>query len=155
MTATAATPTLDHPADATPSLPAYKRTGATHTGIQPFEARQRLNTFLSHLQTTDPEAYLQLSTLMISQGDPSDNRSTLTHDQAMIIAKATRRFDREGDVAARDSAELALNAAGLLLEDVLPPTPAQQVQADREGRRMAELRRLLSTQCSDQDTLPF
>ena len=70
---------------------------------------------------------------------------TLTHQQALSIAKLARNFDREGNTAAKNSAELTLKASGLLLDDVLPMSVAQSLQADREGRRMQELKTLLSS----------
>lgn len=122
-------------------LPAYARTSANHSDIQPFEAQQRLVSFHTLLKDRDPHQANTLQDLLFDQGDCQVN-GTLTPEQAKLIAKMARRFDREGDTFARNSAELALNASGLLLNEVLPHTVAQSIQADRESRRMRELRNM-------------
>ena len=147
------TPTVwDEPHEPDPErIPAYDRTGAIHSCIQPFEAISRLASFLGILSNHNyPELHRQLQNLVFQQDTPRHN-GQLTGEQARLIAKMARRFIREGDRRAADAAELVLNASGLMLDEVLPPTPAQQIQADQEARRMRELQRLLEL---DQD-LPF
>ena len=123
-------------------LPAYVRTGCLHSGLQPFEAQITCVKFLEILETRDHAQADQLEELLLLQGDPQHN-GTLTGDQARLVAKLARRFDREGDTFARDSAELALNGSELMLDEVRPHTVAESMQADREGRRARELRTLL------------
>lgn len=142
----------DEPHEPDPErIPAYDRTGAIHSRIQPFEAISRLASFLRVLSSRNyPELHRQLQHLVFQQNTPRYN-GKLTGEQARLVAKMARRFIREGDRRAADAAELVLNASGLMLDEVLPPTPAQQIQADQEARRMKELQRLLEL---DQD-LPF
>ena len=134
-TAVPESPAADH-------LPAYRRTLQQHPGIQPFEAEQRFMEFLWDLNDADPREARTMLHLIFEQGDPKVN-GTVTPEQALLIARQARRFDREGDTHMRDKAELALNGSGMLLDDVLPTTAAESIQADREGRRMRELRQLL------------
>ena len=136
------------------SLPAYERTGREHSGVQPFEAQKRCMEFLDTLRHRDGTEATKLQDLLFDQGDPQQNGG-LTQEQAKAIAKQARRFDREGDVFARDEAELALNGSGLLLDEVRPRNVAEAMQADREGRRMRELRQLLLTESGNPDHLPF
>ena len=132
-------------------IPAYDRTGTRHSGIQPFEAMSRLAWFLSLLGSRGyRQLQHQLQDLVFEQDTPRYN-GKLTPEQAQLIARMARRFIRDGDRRAADGAELALNASGLMLDEVLPPTPAQQIQADQEARRMRELQHLLLIQ----DELPF
>ena len=123
-------------------LPAYTRTGCLHSGLQPFEAQMTCVNFIEVLETRDQAQADQLEELLLLQGDPQQNGS-LTGDQARLVAKMARRFDREGDTFARDSAELALNGSELMLDEVRPQTLAESMQVDREGRRARELRDLL------------
>ena len=125
-------------------LPAYVRTGCLHSGLQPFEAQMTCVNFIEVLDTRDHAQASQLEELLLLQGDPQYN-GTLTGDQARLVARLARRFDREGDTFARDSAELALNASDLMLDEVRPHTVAESMQADREGRRARELRTLLQS----------
>lgn len=126
-------------------LPAYVRTRCLHSGLQPFEAQMTCVNFIEVLQTRDQAQADQLGELLLLQGDPQQN-GTLTGDQARLVAKLARRFDREGDTFARDSAELALNASDLMLDEVRPHTVAESMQADREARRARELRDLLQNE---------
>ena len=136
----------DEPHEPDPArIPAYDRTGTRHSQIQPFEAMSRLAWFLSLLGNRGyRELQRQLQDLVFEQDTPRYN-GKLTPEQARLIAKMARRFIREGDRRTTDGAELALNASGLMLDEVLPPTPAQQIQADQEARRMRELKELLRT----------
>ena len=135
--------------------PAYRRTGAVHSGIQPLEAKQKLGHLLVMLAARHhTKAFLELYGLILEQSDPQQN-GTLTREQALSIAKMTRGFIRTGDDDMHNAGELALNAAGMLLEEVLPATPAQQVQADQESRRMHEMRSLLQNFAYGGDELPF
>ena len=111
--------------------------------LQPFEAHTRALSFASMLAERDRKAAKDLEELLQLQGCP-DRNGVLTDEQAGIIAKMARRFDREGDVAARDNAESALWASGLDIDLVRPHTVAESIQADREGRRMREVRKLLA-----------
>ena len=122
--------------------PAYVRTNRIHSGLQPYEAHFRCLNFLAVLQTRYPGSADELEAALEEQGFPNQN-GHLTPDQASIIGRLARRFDHEGDTFARDSAELALNASSLMLDDVTPMTMAQSIQADQEPRRMQELRSIL------------
>ena len=137
-------PVWDEPHEPDPArIPAYDRTGTVHSHIQPFEAMSRLSWFLGVLsQRQYPELHRQLQQLVFRQDTPRYN-GKLTHEQARLVAKMARRFIREGDRRAADAAELTLNASGLMLDEVLPPTPAQQIQADQEARRIQDMRRLM------------
>lgn len=138
-------PVWDEPHDPDPArIPAYDRTGTIHSRIQPFEAMSRLAWFLDTLSSRNyPQLHRQLQNLVFEQDNPRYN-GRLTEEQARLVAKMARRFIRGGDRRAADAAELALNASGLMLDEVLPPTPAQQIQADQEARRMRELQHLFS-----------
>lgn len=139
--------------DETRILPAYARTGARHSGYQPFEAQTRCMRFLSFLEYWLDAEHARFHQLLCDQGTPAEN-STLTNDQAEFVARLARRFDREGERGAADAAELALNASGILLDVIRPRTVAESLQADREGRRMAEMRMFFLMQ-DDPDYLPF
>ena len=150
-----APPVWDHPQSPDPErIPAYLRTGANHSGIQPFEAKTKLANLLGYLAgRKHTTLYNQLYDLLLEEDDPRFN-GTLTPDQANLIAKMTRSFIRQGDRTMTDVCELALNASGLLLNEVLPHTVAQSLQADQEARRMQELKFYFYTLSPDYE-LPF
>lgn len=139
-TATAPAAITAVPAD----LPAYQRTWAKPLADPRLEAQNRYRLFMVALQDKDIKAWLTLDDLSWRDGEPADNQGQLNRRQAKEIAKLARRFQRDGDHRNADRAELALNAAGLLLDDVLPITIAQSIQADQEKRRIHELRDLLT-----------
>ena len=134
-------PAWDRPEPPDPSrIPAYIRTGTIHSGIQPFEGKDKLEKLLTFLEGRMHTAlHRQLQDLIFEQDNPRYN-GTLTEDQARLIAKMARKFIREGDRTMKNVAELALNANSLLLDEVLPLTVAQSLQADQESRRMQELK---------------
>ena len=125
-------------------LPAYHRTWTKPLDDQRIEAQNRYRLLMVALQDKDLNAWLELDDISWHDGEPADNQGQLSKVQAKEIAKLARRFHREGDRHNTDRAELALNAAGLLLDDVLPMTIAQSIQADQEKRRMYQLKELLA-----------
>lgn len=136
------------------NLPAYLRNMTHHSGCQLFEAQKRYTLFMAVLQDRDIRAWRDLTDLRWRLGEPSDNDGQLHPEQALKIAKLARRFHCEGDRRAADRAELALNGAGLLLDEVLPATAEQSIQADQEPRRIQELKEHLARLAPGAD-LPF
>ena len=136
-----AEPVWDRPEAPDPErIPAYLRTGMIHSGIQPFEGKDKLGKLLTFLEGRNyTDLHKQLHDLIFEQEDPNYN-GTLTEDQARLIAKMARKFIRDGETMMKNVAELALNANGLLLDEVLPVTIGQSIQADQEARRMQELK---------------
>ena len=108
------------------------------------QAQHRYSLFMVALQDRDIDAWITLDDLSWHEGEPADNHGQLHPLQAREIAKLARRFHREGDRHNADRAELALNAAGLLLNELLPMTVAQSIQADQEKRRFHEMKTLLA-----------
>ena len=113
------------------------------SGLQPFDSHTKALRFAAMLRSRDRKASRDLDTLLQLQGCPDQN-GVLTDEQAMIVARMARRFDREGDGAAHDVARAALEASGLDLDLVRPHTLAESIQADREGRRMREIKEILA-----------
>ena len=134
-------------------LPAYVRTGTLHYGSKTFESQTRAYHFLNSIDWRAPKEHETLQNLLFDQGDPQENGS-LTLEQAQLIAKLARRFDREGDTFAANLAELALNSSDVLLDEIRPRTVAESMQADREARRFAQLKGYFH-RLSDDYELPF
>ena len=97
-------------------LPAYARTGAVHSGHPPFETVTRCLNFLEVMEGIDPDALGNLDATLQHEGHPADT-GRLTQTQAQAVARLNHRFQYEDEYVA-DCAELLLNAAGILLQDL-------------------------------------
>ena len=124
-------------------LPAYVRTHSLHSGNDAWEAGIRCRNFEDTLSTRDEQAYNEFQQLLTAEGHPADY-GRLTIASASAVAKLAQAHRTYGDDFAADSAELALNASGYLLQPDKQTSVAQSIQADIECRRMAEIRELLA-----------
>ena len=124
-------------------LPAYVRTQSIHSGNDAWEAGTRCHSFEDTLSTRDERAYNEFEQLLEAEGHPADY-GRLSTTSAYAVAKLAHAYRAYGDDFAADSAELALNASGYLLQQEKPLTVAQSIQANIECQRMAEIRELLA-----------
>ena len=103
---------------------------------------------LDVVHCADHDLHNALSATMAQHGNHPADTGHLTPTQAQAVAQIARTPDQAGDTLAADTAELLLNAAGYLLQDLLPtrlrPSVARSIQADQEPHRMASLRALLA-----------
>ena len=112
-------------------LPAYSRTQSIHSGNDAWEAGSRCHSFEDTLSTRDEQASQTLEQLLADEGHPSES-GRLTTLSAMAIAKLAQTHRSEGDDFAADSAELALNASGFLIQLQKPMSVAQSIQVEIE-----------------------
>ena len=124
-------------------LPAYVRTQSVHSGNDAWEAGTRCQNFEDTLSTRDEQAYNEFQQLLTAEGHPADY-GRLTTASASAVARLAQAYRTHGDDFAADSAELALNASGYLLQQEKPMSVAQSIQANIECQRMAEIRELLA-----------
>ena len=125
-------------------LPAYVRTQSLHSGNDAWEAGTRCHSFEDTLSTRDDRAYKAFEQLLEAEGHPADY-GRLTTASASAVARLAQAYRAQGDDFAADSAELALNASGFLMQPRRPLSVAQSIQADIEPRRMAEMRQMFTT----------